>query len=57
MRTKEAPAVQQIRRDATHFPAVLTIDWIRAYRRATGPYGAVPPRSVRARRKIEQTTR
>jgi hypothetical protein len=29
MRTKEAPAVQQIRRDATYFPAVLTIDWIR----------------------------
>jgi len=23
--------------ESTHFPAVLTIDWIRAYRRATGP--------------------
>lgn len=23
--------------DSTHFPAVLTIDWIRAYRRGTGP--------------------
>jgi len=57
MRIKEVPAVQQIRRDVTCFPAVLTIDWIRAYRPATGLYGALLPRSVRVRRKVEQTTR
>jgi hypothetical protein len=28
--------------ESTHFPAVLTIDWIRAYRRATGTVGSRP---------------
>jgi hypothetical protein len=35
MRMKDAAAVQQIRRDATHFPAGLTIDWIRVPARHT----------------------